>query len=569
MLAWYALSALFPSLDTPVFEAAWDRYWQGRALRRLTAASLLALLLAGSAIPAQAIIPVTDEASISQNAIQYIKQAIQWAQDNVNKISNEIRDCALGYRAYKQAISVYNRVANLNVTASLVNCLPALEVDTPWGPNKTEVVTIRPVFRPQERLATNFHPTFGIQSFRWKDLDFDVDRNIVSSPNPYANLSPQQLQEQAVNDGWNSWILAQARAGLSPDNASGPTTQPYRDLDDAVNRQYQAEMDAEQQVLQQVLEAYGETSPQYQEALRTYTNLVLAISHGQPDQDRKTLETALQQIDADAQVQLERYASASLSMALSAQRADSLRSNNSQVALKYDSDPGALATSFASSLGVTQLLETIKALDADPQGQNKSAPGVPPKEALGNALKQSNLQADIATSQQEVLKHEVKATMESAQQQMIALAQGKADLLAAYNKTHQVRLSAAQQKLALVQAERQRRANEVLLASMHLPDGMSPVVPDPIAPLVPNSIPASQAPDSGLAKNLTTATTKANAQLSKGMATALAGIKNGTGMGFIAPLGRGIANAWQAITGKSFDLQSLGISSSSSTGSAS
>lgn len=567
MFSFYALSAIFPALDTPVFEAAWDRYWRGRALRRLTAAALV-MALAGSAIPARAVLPVTDETSIWQNGLHYAKQAVQWAEDNMKKVEAEIRDCALAYRAYKQSISVYNRVANLNVTASLVNCLPALEVDTPWGANRTEVVTIRPVFRPQERLASSFHPTFGLQSFNWKDLDFDVDRNVVSSPNPNANLNPQQLQEQAINDGWNSWILAQIRSGLSPDNASGPTTAPYRNLDDAINQQYQAEQSAEEQLVQQILEAYGESSPQYQEALRTYTNLIKAVIQGQPDDDRKALQTALQQIDSDAQVQLERFASASLSMALSAQRADSLRANNSQVHLKYDSDPGALATSFASSLGITQLLETIKALDADPQGQNKSTPGVPPKEALGNAMKQSNLQADIATSQQEALKHQTKATMENAQQQMIDLAQNKADLLAAYNKTHSVRLSAAQQRLALVLAERQRRANEVFLASMHLPDGMSPVVPDSIAPLVPNSIPASQAQDGGLSKNLTAASNNAQTQLSAGMATALAGIKNGTGMGFIAPLGRGIANAWQALTGHSFNLQSLGISESS-TGSAS
>ena len=421
MVGFYILTAILPSLDTPSNEETWNRYWNGQVIRRLLAGVMAALMLA-SAVPVQAQgTPVYDNAGFWQHSAEYIKDGWRfiWAEnDSTQKM---IRDAGLAYKAYKQSISLYNRLSNMNICANLVNALPILETDTPWGPGQTEVVTIRPVFRPRERLASTFHPTFGLQSFNWNNLDFDVDRSTVSSGNPYSDMTPAQLQTQAVSDGWSSWVLSQQRAGLTTDNLAGPSNGPYSQMEDQINSRYSAEMDTLNQIVQNCLEAYGEGSVQYQIALKNYADLVTTYSSNGPSDEANALMAALQQEDQDAQVLMEKASTAELSMSLSAQRADSMAKNNQAIAEKYDSRD--LVTKFEDFLGATALLQTIAALDADPANKALS------KEPLGNQMKQSNYQQDIASSAQEQLKFQMKKEIEDAQQRMIAVAQAKANLI--------------------------------------------------------------------------------------------------------------------------------------------
>jgi len=310
------------------------------------------------------LLQVDDEKGWWQNAIEYCQNGWRFIWEENDSTQKMIRDAGLAYKAYKESITLYNRLSNMNICANLVNALPILETDTPWGPGQTEVVTIRPVFRARERLASTFHPTFGIQSFNWSNLDFDVDRSTVSSGNPYSNMTPQQLQTQAVADGWSSWVLSQQKAGLSTDTLAGPSNAPYSQLEGSIQDRYSTEMTNLQNICQDCLQAYGEGSVQYQQAIQNYSNLLVLVTCNQPSTEADALIAALQQQDADAQVLMEKYSTAALSMSLSAQRADAMAKNNHAISEKYDSRD--LTTKFEDFLGVSALLETIGELDGDP-----------------------------------------------------------------------------------------------------------------------------------------------------------------------------------------------------------
>ena len=547
----WIFSAIFPVLDTEAHEAAWNHYWKGQLLRRLVAGVLTALVLT-SAMPARAQgLPVYDNAGFWQHAEEYIQNGWRFIWTENDSTQKMIRDAGLAYKAYKQSVALYNRIGSMNITANLVNALPILETDSPMGPGQTEVVTIRPVFRPRERLASTFHPTFGLQNFKWNNLDFDVDRSTVSSGNPYSSMTPEQLQTQAVSDGWTSWVLSQQRAGLTGDNLAGPSNGPYSQVESTVENQYLVEMNALEQIVQNTLEAYGEGSIQYQTALANYSSLLTDVSSNAPTTESNALVSALQQQDSDASVQLEKYSVAALSMSLAAQRADALAANNHAIAEKYDSRD--LMTKFEDFLGVGPLLQTISALDGDPTNKALS------KEPLGNQLKQSGFQQDIASSQQEALKFQMKKEMEDAQQRMVAIAQTKQDILNNYNKRYNDRLTLENQRLAQIQADLQHKALDIQLASAKLPDGTVQVVPDNLVPLVPGAQPASQNPDGGIAKNVSKSAATLGNQTQSDLATALSTIGSGAGLAMLAPLARGVANAWQALTGKTFYLQGLGI----------
>jgi hypothetical protein len=445
----------------------------------------------------------------------------------------------------------------MNICANLVNALPILETDTPWGPGQTEVVTIRPVFRSRERLASTFHPTFGLQSFNWNNLDFDVDRSTVSSGNPYANMTPEQLQTQAVSDGWSSWVLSQKRAGLTPDNLAGPSNGPYSQIENQINSRYSTEIDTLNQIVQNCLEAYGEGSVQYQIALKNYSDLLTSYSSNGPSDEANALMAALQQQDADAQVLMEKYNSAALSMSLAAQRADAVAKNNHAIAEKYDSRD--LVTKFEDFLGATALLQSISAWQGDPTNKALS------KEPLGNTMKQSNYQQDIASSAQEQLKFQMKQQMEDAQQKMIAIAQAKQTMIRTYNKQNSDRLMLENQKLVQIQADLQRKALDIQLAQVKQPTGTIQVVPDNLVSLVPGSVPASQNPDGAIAKNVAKSASDFQTQTTTDLGTALKNIGSGKGFGILAPLGVACSNAWFALTGKTFNLTGLGISTTGAT----
>jgi hypothetical protein len=556
MLAFYFLTALLPWLDTPACEAAWNSYWHGQVLRRFLA-GVTAVVMFATAMPARAqvlgtgLLQVDDEKGWWQHAVEYCQTGYRFVWEENDSMQKMIRDAGLAYKAYKQSISLYNRLSNMNVCANLMNALPVLETDTPWGPGQTEVVTIRPVFRARERLASTFHPSFGIQSFNWNNLDFDVDRSTVSSGNPNSNMTPQQLQTQAVSDGWSSWVLSQQRAGLAADSLAGPSNAPYSQLAGTIQDRYMTEMNNLQNICQNCLQAYGEGSVQYQQAIQAYSTLLNNVTCDVPSTETASLLTSLQTLDSDAQVLMEKYSTAALSMGLAAQRADAMTKNNRAIANQYDSKD--LVTKFEDFLGATALLQTIAAIDGDPSNKTMS------KEPLGNQQKQSNLQQDIASSAQEQLKHQMKGQMEEAQQKMIAIAQQKQNLLNAYNGENAARLQVQNQKLALIQADLAARALAIQLAAVKLPPGTVQVVPDNLVALIPGAQPASANPDGGVARNIATAANAATTQASADLGKALVGIASGCGLGFLRPLGIGFGKAWSSLVGGTFDLTSIGL----------
>jgi hypothetical protein len=276
------------------------------------------------------------------------------------------------------------------------------------------------------------------------------------------------------------------------------------------------------------------------------------ISNNEATTEAQVLIAALQQQDADAQVLMEKYSVAALSMSLAAQRADALTANNKAIAKDYDSDPNALLTKFENFLGVTPLLQTIQALDGDPTGTKNKAQASP-KEALGNAMKQSNIQADIAASQQEALKHQMKQQAEDAQAKMIANAKSKQGLLDGYNKNSTDRLLLENQRRVQIQADLQHKALDIQLAKANQPDGTIQVVADNLVGLVPGSAPASQNPDGGVSKNIANAAAKMSSQTQTDLGKALSTIGSGAGLAMLAPLAKAVQNAYQALTGKTFD----------------
>jgi hypothetical protein len=83
--------------------------------------------------------------------------------------------------------------------------------------------------------------------------------------------------------------------------------------------------------------------------------------------------------------------------------------------------------------------------------------------------------------------------------------------------------------------------------------------------MVPGSVPASQNPDGAVAKNVAKSASDLGTQTTTDLGVALQNIGTGKGLGILAPLGKACANAWQAITGKTFNLSGLGISTTGAT----
>ena len=123
------------------------------------------------------------------------------------------------------------------------------------------------------------------------------------------------------------------------------------------------------------------------------------------------------------------------------------------------------------------------------------------------------------------------------------------------------------QKLVQIQADLQHKALDIQLASVNLAAGTIQVVPDNLVPLVPGSQPASANPDGGIAKNISKSASTLSTQTTTDLGTALSNMGSGAGLGMIAPLGKACANAWSALTGRTFNLTGLGITTNTTGGS--
>jgi len=546
MIGYYALTAIAPGLDTPAVEAWWVSYWQRGTLRRILPAALTAIMLAGSAVPARAEMPVFDVQGYLQTATDWVKQEWEFLWNDQVTMEDKLKDAALAWSVYKQTRDLYCRLATKNISLSLVDALPTIDIETNDGQNQT---FIKPVFVTSQRLP-KFAPRLTLGSFNLNNLDFEVDRSTTHSSDPLANMDYGTIKQQAVDDAWQNWELVQKRYGLSTDSQGGINGQLYESLSQDGQQQYQQHGEALMQIVTDTATIYGLESFQYEQAKTEYQDWLVALG-SQDATASASIVAALKALDQDAMSEVEAYGTARAAIDMNEKRALAVEDNIKIISRLYNSDPSAPGFSLASFLGVAANVASIgSTLGAMGGG---TGPAANTKEPIGQAQKQVALQHGIHDAEVEHLKLAERAELEKSIANMREIAQKKAALLAQLNDSRQQTLTADQARLLALQGRQAVAKLQAQAALVYLPAGCTPVVPANMTGQVPGSVTADQA-SAAMGKDLGTLSAKALNQGGDNFDAATATMARGLTWGFLGPIFKAIDSGWSAATGQTLNL---------------
>jgi hypothetical protein len=557
MIGYLALVSLFPRLDTPQREAAWNAYWRPGVARRVLPGALAALLVCGS-VPARAAgAPTFDIMAYGQRAAEFLKNEWRFVWDQNVSVEKKLRDAALAYSAYRQARDIYERIKDGNVLVSLQNALPVVEMESDLGNGQQETITLRPVFNARQRsIYGAYHgPKVLFDIPNLANLDIDVDRNVVTVNDPTKNMSPQQIAQQAEDDAWMSWTLAQQSNGL--DRVATQT--PYSGAtgyNELVGRLQSARADRVkrlQDIARLMLNDYGEDSVQYAQAMDAYTAAIKASSDGTADQTDQAVVARLNALDAEAQRALDKYAANNQSMLMAQKRENNTSTQVNAISAKYDSGTGKPWNigQFMDIFGqIGALQQTLGAMNAG----NKSQAPIS-KEPLGNQQKATVLMRWVGDNTNEALKLQARKAQEEAQTDMLRAGQEKAQVLAdvkAQQDAQDARDAAiaAQTKVAQILALMQG----LTFAALQ-PTGLTPIVPDTTltAGAATNAV-GSAGADDAIKANMKIIGQKAANKLASDIPQAIQDSGTTLSWGLLRPLARALDAGSRTVLHKSFNL---------------
>lgn len=556
MLGYFALVSLFPRLDTPRHEAAWCAYWHPGVARRVLPGALAALLVCGS-VPARATMPTFDFGAYAQRGVEFVKNEWRFMWDKSVSIEKKLRDAALAYSAYVQARAITQRVKDGNITVSLQNALPVVEMESDLGNGQQETLTLRPIFNARQRMKYHFHgPKIRFDVPNLANFDLDVDRNVVTVGDPTNGMSLQQIQQQAVDDGWLSWTLTQQAAKLDQTSTQTPTAEErgYSGVVDQIRSERAAHVTRLAAIARMMLQDYGEGSVQYVQAMDAYAAAQKAMSDGTADQQDQALVARLQALDAEAQSQIDKYAANNQAMLMAVKREANTTTQVNSIAAKYDASglgrPWGLAD-FVDIYG--QVMKMASTLDAMNAGNKSSAPLS--REPLGNQQKSTVLARWTGDNTNEILKLQARKSQEESQAAMKKIAQEKVQVLS----DAQAQRDADAAKDALLAAK--TKIGQMLaamegatLAAMQ-PVGLTPIIPDAALNAgVGGGAVGSAGADDAITANLKLLTSRTGRQIANDIPQAIQDSGTTLSWGLLRPLAMALDAGARTVLHKSFDL---------------
>ena len=587
------LTTFAPTLDTPHMEAAWTAYWQ-RGLTRRLVALLVVAAIGSSGFPALAqeyIDPVTqalsedigmdemgltdlgawasvvptpspadvptpkgypvfDAGAAMQRAEAKMANEWKFLWDDATTSKQRLRESILAFQAYKQARQIYTRLAKGQINISLIDCLPMLEMDTDVNDTQTEKLTVRPVLRPQDRHITWQQKKVKVNGFNPNQLDFDVDRTTTTTGiDPNDGKAMGDLQQQAADDGFCQWSIAQQVSGIDSTMRGMPGDQPYTAIADVQNY-YQLRLQTLYQLVQAAQRTYGDDSPELLRATADYNAWQTAMNDGTAQAEGEAYLASIKALDAEAETARSSYSTHNIQMLTAQQRQSAATKNIKEIALKYDSQPGG-------GFGLSQFISVIGMVAAlgntiDAMGGDKTAPGVVSPEPLGNSLKQTVLLRWLSDNSDQALKLQSLKGQSEAMATMKDVATRKTQLANDF-KTKWAELSAADQvKLLAVQQSQLLDDMEVSAENLWLPPGTTPILPDESVGRL-NGVGSDQA-EQTTEDNVTKIGTAAAKQATQDVGQAVSDTGSQLSWGVLRVFAQAIDAGSQNILGHSFNL---------------
>ncbi len=539
MILFSVISAILPGLDTPGFEAKLKHARLGRRL--LAGATALLLTVGPSMVPVRAQMAVTDPGAWVQRSAEYVKDEWRFLDVKSSDAAKFLRNAAMAYQSYQQARALYQRVTSGNITLSLVDSLPVIDVLTNDS-SGSEKMVIRPIFREQDRLNAP-RVNVQVQSVDWKsmlkNLDFDI--STVRTPTPDAQKSPQQIQMDAVSDGWLSWQLAQQNAPVDPHYWNipnpNPQTDPYAPLREEIRQHYQDIGNALQSAAENAMQIYGGDSDQYLGAVDAVAKFQQILQSGVPDQKGVSLERSLQAFDAQAEIVIQKYAAARNELGMSMKRDAAKDQNLQQTHSGYTETPG--------NTQPYSLMDFIAG----------STPAPPPGQAEGDAMKQTIQQESIATTANQQFKYDLTNDMRSAQSELGTLAGYKAKAINSTRDRLAQQMVSAKANVVIAELAKLSEEADMIRIQSGMPDNTQMIVRDQIAQDMPGTIPSgSPAADQVMVSNMKVIS-KANASLAEKIFADQVKLQSkGMAWNLVKPVFAGFDAAAQKLLGHSFNL---------------
>lgn len=553
MIGLFVLTSIVPGLATPRFEAAWTAYWKRGVARRLVPLLLVGIMGAGAA-PARAQAAVYDPMAWFQRGAEFLKTEWRYLEQKyVDKPTDLLREAALAYRAYKQSRALYQRVAGGSVSLSLVKALPYIDIGTDLGNGQSETITIRPVFRAQDRIRMFQGKRFRVEPFNMNNLDFDVDRNVVGNVDPNAGKDDATLQQEASSDGWQSWKMIQSQQGLKEDDQAildGPTYQIYNKLEPF----YQKRAANLSDIAQKTLDLYGEDSVQYEQAIQALADWNRAVVANQTA-EAKAIEARMKVFDDAAKTEIEKYATHAYELSATNARAYQGRKNQQEISFRYDSDPRNQGLSLADFIlidrYISEIGNTLGAMGGAPI--DKTKPGIESSEPMGQGQKTVALLSQQTENGSQALKLQNRKAMEESQAKMKEIATAKAQELKDIFDERNARIMGDEAAKARLLLKAQTRGLELQNAATLLPDGVTLIVSERDQALVPGAAGPNQAAQV-MARNLENVAKVAAAGMESDVTDALVDTGKRVSWGFMRPVMRSLDAAYKAFTGTTMGL---------------
>lgn len=562
MFGYFALVSLFPRLDTPRHEAAWRAYWSPGVSRRVLPLLVLGTMTA-TTLPVRAVAGIGDitydPAAWTQRGIEFVKNEWRFLWSKQESLQKKIRDGLLAYRAYRQARDIYERVQGGNISISLVNALPMVEMESDLGGGQQETLTLRPIFtaRDRQRIGVYHGPKIRFDVPDLSHLDVDVDRNVVTVGDPTTGKSLQELEQQASDDAWLSWTQAQKISGLDTTGIQTPesliSATPYRALSEGITQQRQQRIANLQAIARVMLKDYGEDSIQYAQAMDTYASANRALTNGTDDQEDQALITRLQALGAEAARARGKYADNNLALSSAMQRAATTTTTVNQIAAKYDSGSGKPwgIGQFIDIVGqVEGLMSTLDAMEA---GSKSNSPIS--KEPLGNQQKATVLMRWVGDNTNEALKLQTLKAQEEAQSDMLRVAKEQAQAIADAKAKRDLDDAKDAALLAQTKMGQILSAMEGATLAALQPVGLIPIIPDTaINAGVGGGAVGSAGADDAIKANIQTVAKNTGNKLTRDIPQAIQDSGSTLSWGLLRPLAQALDAGARTVLHKSFDL---------------
>lgn len=560
-LAYDLAAEIFPTLDTPHWEAKWRTVGEGLTVRRLMATTCMLLLLLNSQ-PGRS--QWSDMVAYAQRGAQYAKEGAQWMDTKIKWLGDKyaaeerlLRDAALTWKAYNQARLAVTRLESGHIDLSVIQVMPTLDVGNPATNGVKEHVILRPVLRPQDRdikfrganIIMPKFPNGGLAS-----LDFEVDRYVTSDDESIATKPHRELIAQADADSWQQWAMVQDTAGLiSEDQALRDGPVPYSGISIENQAYYRERSSKLADLCQQALKQFGEDSALYQEQLSAYKDWYKSIQDGTPQKEADDLADELGALDAKAVEQIGRYASAKYQYDLATQHGAVTRKHVKEIADNYNNNAGGPFTNFVDYVGAKAAFDTMAQIGK----KTSESPQAPSREATGAQLKNVAIAQATSTETTELVRLKNMDTIEDAANKLRDFAQQKARIRTRIQGKRSQMNAKDDLALARMIATQEMKNMAANGLNSSLPDGQSPVLPTSTANAVPEAIPAAQSADA-LKKNIDAAKSKAIQTATDGMNAAFESSKKRIGWGgILRPILAAVRDAVKGTSGKTFDLTNI------------